>query len=284
MKPEISILITSYKNPALLKLCINSIKKNINEKVSYEIVVADSDTQEETYDLMREHFSGVIFLPNKKNVGFGKLVNPMIKVAKGRFLFILNADIIIKDNAINSLIEFLKKNKDVGIVAPKLINFDGSVQQSCFGFYSPLTVLYRRTFLGKFSFAKKHLERFLFTEEQRSSKLIEADWVMGSAMMTSAEAVDKVGLFDDKKFFLYFEDVDWCWRFWKMGYKVVYIPWIKVFHYHGKASESKNVIKSLFFNKYARMHISSGIKFFLKHFWERNPHVKNIKTEDHGTG
>jgi len=94
---------------------------------------------------------------------------------------------------------------------------------------------------------------------------------MGSAMVVRKKAVDEVGVFDGR-YFMYFEDVDWCWRFWEKGHKVIYNPLIKVFHYHGKASASKNVVNSIFFNKYARIHIGSGVKFFLKFAGKKNPH------------
>jgi len=275
MKPELSILITSYKNPALLKLCIKSIRAN-TKGIDYEIIVADSNTDEATRDVMREYFSDIKFLPNFKNVGFGRLVNQMLDIAQGEFYFIINADIIIKNSSINDLLEYIKARPQVGIVGPKLINFDNTVQQSCFKFYSPLTVLYRRTLLGKFGFAKKHLDEFMLKEQQKTEEAIETDWIMGSAMMVRGKAASEVGKFD-KRYFMYFEDVDWCWRFWQNGYKVIYNPLIKVFHYHGKASASKNVLNSIFFNKYARIHIASGIKFFWKFAGKKNPHRDSIR-------
>ncbi len=270
MTPELSILICSYKNPRLLELCVNSIRKNVLG-IKYEIIVADNETQEETYDLMREKFPKIPFIPNQKNLGFGSMVRQCLKVAKGKFYFIINGDIIIKDDDLNKLLEYLKKHNDVGIVGPKLINFDNSIQNSCFRFYSPMTVVYRRTFLGRFDFAKKHLERFLMKEQRKSNKPIEADWVMGSAMMITKKAIDEVGTID-KRFFMYFEDVDWCWRFWEKGYKIIYNPEARVFHYHGKQSASRNVLNSMLFNKYSRIHILSALKFFVKHFGHPSPH------------
>ena len=269
MTPELSIVICSFKNPHLLGLCIDSIKKNV-VNIDYELIVADGQTGEETHDLMREKFPDITFLSNKENLGFGELVRQGLGAAKGEYFFVINVDIIIKDEAANILLKYLKQNPDVGIVGPKLVNFDNSVQNSCFRFYSPLTIVYRRTILGRFGFARKHLDCFLMKKEQEKGEPIEADWIMGSAMMTSRQAVEKVGVMD-KRFFMYFEDVDWCWRFWKKGYKVVYNPTAKVFHYHGKQSASENVLSSMLLNKYSRIHISSAIKYFTKHFRQHNP-------------
>jgi GT2 family glycosyltransferase len=270
-KKDLSIIITSYKKAELLELCIKSIQKSIGGNINYEIIVADSETDEPTYDLMREKFSEIIFLDNKENQGFGRLVNKGLKKAMGKYLFIINHDIIIKNDAIEKLLQYIKNNNTVGLVGPRLINFDNSLQNSAFRFYKWRTILYRRTFLGKFSFAKKHLDKFLLKEELKDDKIVEVDWVMGSAMMTSAKAVSKVGLFD-KRFFMYFDDVDWCWRFWEAGYKVVYNPTVTVAHYHGKASLNKNALEAIFVNKYSRIHIDSALNFFRKHFRENNPH------------
>ena len=270
---KLSIIVTVYGKTELLELCLDSIRQNLkNSNIDYEIIVASSATEESAKDLMREKYPDLTFIMNKENKGFGYVANQGIKRAKGEYLFIINHDIIIKDNAIEELLHYLETHPDVGLVGPRLINFDGSIQDSAYRFYTWKTILYRRTFFGKFSFAKKHLERFLLKKETNENKIIEVDWLMGSAMMTTAEAVKKVGLFDER-FFMYFEDVDWCWRFWQAGYKVVYNPTVQVAHYHGKASLNKGVIRAILFNKYTRIHITSAVKFLLKHFGEKNPHL-----------
>ena len=272
MKPELSIVITSYKNPQILDLCLGSLKKNINNLV-YEIIVVDGETEEETEDLMREKYPELAFQSNIKNIGFGSLVNQGVRKSKGDFLFVINADIVVKPGMVEELIRYVKNNPDVGFVSPKMINFDNSIQPSCFRFYTPLTILYRRTFLKRFGFAKKHLSRFLMEDIDKSSGPIEADWVMGSASAISRSNLDKIGEMDER-FFMYFEDVDWCWRCWENNLKVIYNPNLAVYHYHGAQSSNKSVLRAVLFNKYSRIHIASALKFFLKHFGKKNPHKK----------
>jgi hypothetical protein len=125
-----------------------------------------------------------------------------------------------------------------------------------------MTIAYRRTFLGKFSFAKKHLDWFLMNDYDHKNPK-EVDWIMGSAVMISRVAMEKVGLLDPR-YFMYMEDVDWCRRFWENGFKVVYLPFAKMHHYHGKGSAKGGAIRSLLFNKYTWIHIASGIKYFKK--------------------
>lgn len=268
--PELSIIVTSYKNPSVLKLCLESLRKNILCG-NFEILVLDSSTEEDTRMMMREDFSDIKFFPHDENLGFAKLVNRGLKEAKGKFILILNADIIIEKKSADLLLERLKSDPATGLIGPKLLNFDGKVQSSCFRFYTPLIILYRRTTLGKLGFAKRKTDRFLY-KDRDLGKSQEVDWLMGSAMMTTREAAGKIGPMEETFGFMYFEDVDWCRRFWKEGYKVVYFPHAGMFHYHGKGSASQSALGAIFFNKLAREHIKSALKYFWKYFGQPNPH------------
>jgi len=259
---KLSIIITSYKNPELLKVCIDSIKKNYSGD-DYEIIVADSATEENTETIIREDYPEIKFLASQENIGFSGTVNKGLEITQGKYLLILNGDIIVKKDAIEKLLDYISSHPDVGIVGPQLLNFNETLQPSTFRFYTPITIVYRRTFLGKFSFAKKHLNKFLMTDFDHKSTR-EVDWVMGSSLMISRQAVEKVGVMDHQ-FKLYFEDTDWCRRFWENGYKVIYLPSAQMYHYHGKGSAGKNAIQALLFNKLTWLHILSALKYFKKY-------------------
>jgi len=258
---ELSIIVTNYKNPELLRVCLDSIKKGITG-IDSELIVADSETQEDTTIMMREEYPYVIFFPFEKNVGFQALLKKGIENSQGKHLLLLNGDIIVNPGSIEKMLEYLKSNEDVGMVGPKLLNFNGTLQYSCSRFYKPKTILYRRTFLGRFPFAKKHLDWFLMKDYDHASPK-EVDWLMGSALMVSRKALERVGPMDPR-YFMYFEDVDWCRRFWENGYKVVYYPLASMHHYHGKGSAKGGVIRSLISSRLTWIHISSGLKYFKK--------------------
>lgn len=265
---ELSIIVTSYKNPDLLKLCIDSILKNI-QGIEYELLVTDSATEEETEMLMRENYPQIKFFPFRENVGFQKLVKTGIEDSQGEYLLILNGDILIKDDAVEKMLVYIKENPQVGMLGPKLLNFNGTPQDSCFRFYKPITIVYRRTILGRFSFAKKHLDWFLMRDYDKNSPG-EVDWLMGSANLIPRRVLNQVGLLDPR-FFMYMEDVDWCRRFWEKGFKVVYFPGAEMLHYHGKGSGKSGFFHSIFLNRLTWIHISSGIKYFLKYWNKKNP-------------
>jgi len=272
-KPELSIVVTSYKNPAVLRLCLESLKKNVLCE-NFEILVLDSATEEDTEIMMRELFPKIKFFAHFQNLGFAKLVNEGIKNAKGDYVLILNADIIVEKKSVDLLLEYLKNNHSVGIIGPKLLNFDGKIQPSCFRFYTPLIIIYRRTALGRLKFAKKEIDRFLY-KDKCLEKPQEVDWLMGSAIMASRKNIDKIGLMEENFGFMYFEDVDWCRRFWEKGFRVIYYPLAKMYHYHGKGSASTSSLKAIIFNKLTREHIKSGLKYFWKYLGKSKPHREN---------
>ena len=259
---QLSIIITSYKNPELLKVCLDSLKKEVS-LIDFEIIVADGKTEEKTQLMMREEYPEIKFLPFPNQDGFGFLVEKAYAQSTGDYILILNGDIIVKKDSIEKLLTYIQSHLTVGIVGPKLLNFNETFQPSCFRFYTPLTILYRRTFLGKMWFAKKHLDQFTMKDFDHQSEQ-EVDWLMGSALMTTRKAISKVGMMD-QRFKMYFEDTDWCRRFWENGYKVIYFPASQMYHYHGKGSDSKSVWKSLFSNQLTWIHIASAIKFFSKY-------------------
>jgi len=271
---KLSVIVNHYRTPEILKICLRSIKENLkNADFSWEIIVTDGATIEKTSEMMEDYFSDAVFIPFEKNVGFGKLVNAAIERSKGEYLFIINADIIIEEEkAIEKILEYIKKNKDVGMVGPKLLNVNNTVQQSCFRFYTPLTVICRRTSLGRTFIGKKVLNNFLMKDifdKNNVTEPIPVDWLMGSAMMVRRSDLKKVGVFDEN-FFMYFEDVDWARRFWENGLKVVYFPNSVMYHYHFQSSKKRSLFDSLL-SKYARIHIKSALKYFAKYKF------KNVK-------
>ncbi|MEX2144870.1 MAG: glycosyltransferase family 2 protein [Candidatus Spechtbacterales bacterium] len=267
--PSVSVVITHYKSPQVLKLALGYIKK---WKKDYEknggeaeIIVTDSETIKPTVEMMEDLFSDVTFLQEPKNIGFGKIVNRGWKIAKGDYIFTMNADLVVPHpEEIDKLLKYLEENKDVGMVGPRLLNFDNIHQPSAFRFYTPMTIIYRRTPLGKLKSGKKALDDFVLKHQTDiTEKTTEVDWLMGSAFMLRKKDLGKVGNLDER-FFMYMEDVDLCRRFWENGLKVIYYPHSIMYHFHGKASRSKNVFKAMF-NKYSRIHLASAWKYFKKH-------------------
>jgi GT2 family glycosyltransferase len=239
--------------------------------LDYEVLVCDSATEDDTRLLMNQEFPEVRFFPFTENVGFKRLFNTSLLEAQGEFVFAINSDVLLAEGVVDALCQYLESHPEIGILGPKQLHFNGSFQQTAFRFYTPLTIVYRRTPLGKTSFGKKHIEWFTM-QGTDFSKPLAVDWIIGSAMFVKRDvALEKVGLMDEN-FFMYMEDVDWCRRFWEIGLQVVYHPGIVIYHYHAKGSAKGGFIKGLLSNKLTWYHIDSARKYFWK--YRNSPHPR----------
>ncbi len=259
---DISVIIVNYKQRGLVKQCVRGIKR-LDLPFSYEIIVVDNDSWDGVKEMLEEKFPDdrhIVFIQAEKNRGFSAGNNLGIKAARGKYIFIVNSDTVILGDAIERMFFFMESEPEVGMVGPKLLNADRSVQQTVCRFPDLAIPFYRRTFLGRFSFGKKRLDRYLMRDWDHSSSR-PVDWLFGAALFVRKEAVEKVGLMDER-YFLYFEDVDWSRRFWENGYKVYYLHDAEIIHYHQRMSAGP-LLKSLA-RPITRIHISSFIKYFLK--------------------
>jgi GT2 family glycosyltransferase len=227
-----------------------------------EIIVVDISSTHETRSVISE-FPNVDSVCFNHNIGYTRGVNEGIKKSKGDAVLIINPDIIPLKDSIEKMYEFLDKHPSVGMIGPQLLNFDGTYQTSFFRFPSPLTLLYRRTFLGNFGFGKRSLDYFTSKEVDHSTAR-HVDWLMGSALMVRVESIRKVGLMDEN-FFLYMSDIDWPKRFWENGYTVLYFPESKMYHYHRRDSKGRFGMLDVFFKKESRWHLKDAIRYFRKH-------------------
>ena len=259
---DLSIIIVHHQTPGLLKLCLKSIEETTTG-IDYEVIVVDSTISREAKDLIEDRSPRTFYLPFKENLGYARGVNIGITRSSGRYIQILNPDIILTDGCLVKMLEYMKNRPDIGILGPKMLNFNGTLQKNYFSFYRPATIIARRSFLGRFSFFKKALDDFLMSDANPRN-IQTPDWLMGSALMINKEVLDKVGGMDEM-FFMYFEDVDWARRFWHNDFKVIYYPKVVVYHYHQRESVSGFGLLDILFNRKTRWHIISAVKFFWKY-------------------
>ncbi len=269
--PRVTIAVNSYRNTQMLRLCLQSVYAAIDAAgtLSCEVIVADCATQDDTRDLMRHEFSAATFLPDERNIGFGAMVNKCLDRARGHYIFLINADTIMTEQTLVQMVAYFDAHPQIGILAPAQYGFNLAPLVTCFRFYRPMTILYRRTPLGRTPWGRRHLAHFEMRDyDRRAPRAV--DWVMGSAMMVRADRVAKVGGMDPR-FFMYMEDVDWCRRFWSHGYPVVYNPSITMYHYYGKGSAGRSVFHALFANRLTWIHIISALKYFWKYAFVKVP-------------
>lgn len=257
---DISIIIVNYRARGLVRECLKGIKQ-LNSKLRFEIIVVDNSPDEGLGEMLVERFSSVIYLPQERNLGFAAGNNAGIRRAQGKYIMLLNYDITPLPQSFDYLYEYLENNPGVGMAGPQLINPNGTVQHSFYRFHSFLTPVYRRLWIGRLGFGRRHLERFLMADVQINTPF-DVDWLLGACLMVRASALKTVGMMDER-FFLYFEDTDWCRRFWKAGLPVQYVPGARMVHLHRRESAKGGGILSLV-RKTTRIHVISWLKYILK--------------------
>lgn len=258
---DVSIIIHNYNTKNLLKQCVRQIKE-INVGVNYEIIVVDSNSSDGSAKMMREIYPGVNLIPSDENLGFNKGNNFGIKSAKGKYVLIINTDIIFThEDAIKKMFDFMENNENVALVGPQVLNPDKSIQHSVMSFHKIWTPFCRRTFIGKTKRGREELERFEM-DSWNHNGIRDVDWIFGACMMARKKAIDEVGMLDEN-LFLYFGDTDWARRFWKAGWKVYYISDAKVVHLHRRESADVSIWQSLF-SLVVRIHVKDWIKYLKK--------------------
>lgn len=264
----LSIIIVNYRTGPLTRVLIKSLLPQVGENM--EIIVVDNNSRDESVGFLRSDFPDIRVVENEMNVGFAGGVNAGIRAATGKYYLILNPDMVALPGALKTLVKFMETHPEVGMAGGKLVSPAGKLQYSCFRFYRPMTILYRRTMLGKTPSGKQELVRFEMHDYERLT-IREVDWLQGSCMMVRRAAVDEVGLMDEERFFMYFEDVDWCRRLWQAGWKVMFVPEAEFSHFHQRSSETGS-LKAVLTNKLTREHIKSAIKYFWKYRAKELPH------------
>lgn len=263
---DLSIVILNYKTKDLIRYCIKNIKDTVKQ-VSYEIIVVDNASYDGIARMMQEEYPDVVFIQNTKNVGFGAGNNVGIRAARGRYITIMNPDVFVQEGALDEIVRYMDKHADVGMVGPKLLNGNNTLQYSCMKFQSLRSIVYRRTPLGKTKKGQEYLAKYLMMDWDHND-IRDVDWVMGACQTVRASVLDEVGLYDEQ-FFFYVEDMEWCRRFWIHGKRVVYVPSARMYHLHEQASMT-SPWGFLKMNRFVRWHIISFVKYMIKYWRNSN--------------
>jgi GT2 family glycosyltransferase len=252
----LDFVVVNYNSTDYLLSCLKSIYDSMNG-ININVIVQDNGSDDKT-DRLLQIFPRIRLSKNGDNMGFAKAVNKGLVQGKAPYIVIINPDTQVLDGCFHEVLEYMEKNPDVGIVGPKVLDVGGTVQGSARAFPTPLTGLFGRNTIFTKLFPNNIITRMnVLTKKCTDGKPIEVDWVSGACMVLRRKAIDDVGLMDPR-FFLYWEDADWCRRMWKKGWKVVYYPKPAIVHAVG-GSSSKRPIRSLvefhkncykFFNKY----------------------------------
>ncbi len=223
---DVSIIIVNYNTKELTLDCIDSILDEGSDLKMEIIIVDNGSTDNSAHFLEKLERSAVVkLIKNSENKGFAKANNQGIKIAKGEFILLLNSDTKVKKYAIEKLVEFAKMHPETGAVGARLLNTDGTIQDSAFRFPTIGRAI-KQYWLGE----KGHLEKY-------APKSIEpVDVLVMAAFLITPRALKEVGMLNEK-YFIFFEDFDYCRALHKAGLKVYYMKDAEVIHYHGASGK-----------------------------------------------
>lgn len=247
---DLSVIVVNWNTKKLLEDCLASIYK-WTSGINFEVIVVDNGSEDGSPQMVRKKFPQVKLIPNKDNLGFTKANNQGIKIAKGRYVMLLNSDTYQIENALGKLVkradELSKSDrgptplgvrplKRLGALGPLLLNEDRSIQQSG-GFFPHLPqVFWWMSFIddlpGGTILKPYHVDHDIFYKKER-----QIDWFTGAALMVPEQVIKRVGPLDEN-IFMYGEDFEWCYRIKAAGYQIYFTPVTKIIHI-GRGSSQK---------------------------------------------
>ena len=263
---DLSVIIVNYNVKYFMENTIRSVNESVKD-LSYEIIVIDNASKDGSAEYITEKFPEINYIYNDSNLGFAKANNQGLKIAKGKYILILNPDTIVKEMSINYLIDYLEKNPETGLATCKIIGPEGTLDPSChrsfptmwnsFCHLSGLSSLVPKTRL----FASYNLS---YLEDDR---IAEVDAVSGSFMLLRRDIIDK-GVLMPEEYFMYGEDLDFCYQIKIQGYKIEYVPIAEIIHYRGQSSKKDKIkLRKYFFDSmkiFVKKNYTSKYSFFFK--------------------
>ena len=242
---DVSVVVVTYNALPYLEPCLRSVR-------GHDVIVVDHGSTDGTLDLVRRAFPEVRLL-EQPNLGLGAGWNAGMRASSGRYFLLLNADAWVLGDAIERLVAFADEHPQAAVVGPRLLNPDGSLQRSVRGFPTLWRLATEYLFLRKLAPRSRLLNAF-YGDGFEHDSVGEVELVMGACLLVRRQAAEAVGLLDES-FFMFNEETDWCYRFRRAGWKVLFFPGAEVVHVGGTSHGGR-----LF-----QENVRSQLRFLAKH-------------------
>ena len=263
---DLSIIVVSFNTKELLKQCLKSVLKQ-TKGINFEIIVVDNASTDRSPEMVQKEFPKVVLIKNKKNLGFAAANNQALRQAQGKYLLLLNSDTELKENSFKKMVDWMEKNQRVGVSSCQLVYQDGAVQGSGGYFPTLLRIFNWMFFIDDLPVIKEIFKSF-HPHEPKTSWLSSSyfqkerlqDWVSGAFFLMRKKVIEQIGLLDEE-FFMYVEEVEFCYRAKQANWQVAYVPVTKIIHLARKSGSQAGAL----LGEYQGL-----IKFYQKHqpFWQ----------------
>lgn len=254
---QLSIIIVNYNVRPFLENCLSSLRKAL-EGISGEIFVVDNASDDGSARMVQSKFPEVRLIVNGKNLGFAAANNIALRQAQGTYILLINPDTIVQEDTLRTMVGFFDQNPDAALAGCKILNPDGSLQPACRrSFPTPWVAFTKISGLSALFPHTRMFGRYNLTYRS-PEETYEVDAVSGSFMFLRHSVYEKIGGLDEQ-FFMYGEDLDWCYRMQQAGWKIYYVHSTKIIHYKGESAKRSDIDELKLF--YEAMHV-----FVRKHF------------------
>ncbi len=254
---DLSVIVVNWNVMDLLRDCLKSVYAQ-SQGLSMEVFVVDNNSSDGSAHMVKEEFPSVRLIENDRNLGFATANNQAIRQSAGRHILLLNPDTLVLDDALAEMVGFMESHSDAGVAGATVLNPDGTVQLAC-GRHFP-TVFSELCVLTTLSWRfprNRVLGRHLMSNwSHRDTRQVEV--VSGACMMVRRQAIDEVGMMDERMF-LYAEEPDWCYRMIARGWKVYLDAGAAIIHYASRSTDKSSANVRL--EGFKSMHL-----FFVKHY------------------
>lgn len=267
---DVSVVIVNYNARGMLERTLETLFDS-NPRCSMEVIVVDNASRDGSVEMVRSRFPQVRCVANEHNAGGTYGNNQGMEMATGRYLFLLNNDTIIFPGAVDTLVAYLDAHPRVGGVGPKVLNIDGTIQGTVKRFPTPMAAVF-----GRYSVLTRWLPRNAFSRrylvylDQDFSAPFAAGSVSSCALVVRREAVDRAGPMD-RRYFVYWNDVDWCRAIWAAGYEIHLNPEAVIIHDEHKggtrAGRKRSLAMIVDFHHGAYVYYR---KWHVRRFWHPN--------------
>lgn len=265
---NLSVIIVTWNGRAFVAECLQSLTRDTNA-FDIEIIVVDNASTDGTPEMIAQDFPNVHLVKNSDNLGFAKANNIGIALASRDYVFLVNSDVNVLPGCLEALSSYLDQHPDVGLVGPQMLDRDLHVRRSCMRFPTLWNVFCRSVAMDRFWLFSRLFGGMLMADFAHDT-LREVDVLNGWFWATRREALDQVHLLDEQ-FFMYGEDVDWCYRFHQAGWRVIFLPEARAIHYGGASSSNaptrfyieRQKANLQFWRKYHRGYPRIAFKFAL---------------------
>ena len=240
MNKKLSFIILTYNSENDIRDCLDSLLENFNAQEA-EIIIWDNNSKDKTREILENYkkFNFIKIILNESNIGFALGNNEASKYSNSKYICLLNADTVSDYNSFKEILNYMDKNENIGVVGPKCLSENKVIQES-YGYFPSLL----REIIGKFLMSlyleKIPLIKFLKNRILYKNKPKEVDWVSGACTVIRKDLWDKLGGLDITYFFSNGDMIDFCYRAYRLGFKVVYYPLVSIIH-KGSRSVTKDL-------------------------------------------